>query len=56
MWRCTFLAFLFLSIPALVQAEEPLYRLDTVNVTATRTARTADETLASVTVIDRNEI
>jgi vitamin B12 transporter len=56
MWRCTFLAFLFLSIPALVQAEEPLYRLDTVNVTATRTARTADETLASVTVIDRTEI
>ena len=31
-------------------------QLDTINVTATRTARTADETLASVTVITRDEI
>ncbi|MCP3870167.1 MAG: TonB-dependent vitamin B12 receptor [Gammaproteobacteria bacterium] len=31
-------------------------QLDTMNVTATRTARTADETLASVTVITRQDI
>lgn len=31
-------------------------RLETINVTATRTARTADETLASVTVITRRDI
>ncbi|MCB1859968.1 MAG: TonB-dependent receptor [Gammaproteobacteria bacterium] len=31
-------------------------RLETINVTATRTARTADETLASVTVITRKDI
>ncbi len=56
MWRRTILAGLILSVPTVVQSEEPLYRLDTVNVTATRTARTADETLASVTVIHRTEI
>lgn len=56
MWRRTILAGLILGVPTVVQSEEPLYRLDTVTVTATRTARTADETLASVTVIDRIEI
>ena len=33
-----------------------LEQLETMNVTATRTARTADETLASVTVITREDI
>jgi len=56
MWRRTILAGLVLGIPALVQAQEPQYRVDTVNVTATRTARTVDDALASVTVIDRAEI
>jgi vitamin B12 transporter len=56
MWRCTILVGLVLCVPTVVQSEEALYRLDTVNVTATRTTRTADETLASVTVIDRTEI
>lgn len=37
-------------------AESPLYQLNEVVVTATRTARTADETLASATVITRRDI
>ncbi len=43
-------AGLFAALPT--QAEQ----LDTINVTATRTARTADQTLASVTVITRDDI
>jgi vitamin B12 transporter len=43
------------SPPALAATGEPL-ELETVVVTATRTARTADETLAPVTVIDRAAI
>ncbi|MFP4062936.1 MAG: TonB-dependent receptor plug domain-containing protein, partial [Halochromatium sp.] len=35
---------------------EAIARLDPIVVTATRTAQTADETLAAVTVIDRAEI
>ncbi len=45
---------LLTALPAAgIQAVE---QLDTINVTATRTARTADETLASVTVITRKDI
>lgn len=42
--------------PIGVQAQIPDQTLDTVVVTATRTAQTADETLASVTVITREDI
>ena len=39
-----------------VAEEIPLYRGDEIVVTATRTARTADETLAATTVITRRDI
>ncbi|MBZ0097049.1 MAG: TonB-dependent vitamin B12 receptor [Sulfuricella sp.] len=42
--------------PAASAEEIPLYRGDEIVVTATRTARTADETLASTTVITRRDI
>ena len=42
--------------PALAVDEPPAEELEPIIVTATRTARTADETLASVTVITRAEI
>ncbi len=45
---------LLLSIQAALAT--PAIELETITVTATRTAQTADETLASVTVIDRQEI
>lgn len=48
---CVSLAALLFELPAALAAE-----LDPVIVTATRTARTADDTLASVTVIDRDDI
>ncbi|MBK5931316.1 TonB-dependent vitamin B12 receptor [Halochromatium salexigens] len=41
--------------PVLAQVDDPT-TLDPIVVTATRTAQTADETLASVSVIDRAEI
>lgn len=56
MVRHSILAGLFLVMPILTSAEEPRYRLDPVNVTATRTLQTLDGTLASVTVIERVEI
>ncbi len=54
LWHCPLVVGLTLLIPnpPTLAAE----RLDTINVTATRTARTADETLASVTVITRKDI
>jgi len=42
--------------PAASAGEIPLYRGDEIVVTATRTARIADETLASTTVITRRDI
>ncbi len=42
--------------PAASAEEIPAYRLDDVVVTATRTARTVDESLASTTVITRRDI
>lgn len=42
--------------PAVSAEEIPLYHGDEIVVTATRTARTADETLASTTVITRRDI
>ncbi len=56
MVRHSILAGLFLVMPVSAPAEEPRYRLDPVNVTATRTLQTQDGTLASVTVIERAEI
>jgi vitamin B12 transporter len=49
-------AALLLGAPIAFASEENRYELDTIVVTATRTARTADETLAPVTVITRKEI
>ena len=49
-------AALLLSTLSPALAAEPAIELPPVVVTATRTAETADETLASVTVIDRAEI
>ena len=56
MIRHLILAGLFLVRPVSASADEPKYRLDPVNVTATRTLQTQDGTLASVTVIERAEI
>lgn len=47
--------FLLSGLPP-AAADEEIIRLDPVVVTATRTPETADETLASVTVVDRQEI
>ncbi len=52
---CLFLVLLLPGLPS-VAASEEVTPLDPLVVTATRTAETADETLASVTVIDRQEI
>jgi vitamin B12 transporter len=49
-------AALLLPILPAALAAQPATRLDPVVVTATRTAVTADETLAAVTVVDRAEI
>lgn len=46
-------ALLLASLPAIANESQPL---DAVVVTATRTAQTADDTLAAVTVITREEI
>ncbi|ANB01027.1 TonB-dependent receptor domain-containing protein [Ectothiorhodospira sp. BSL-9] len=49
-------AAVLLAIPSLVSAQEQVAQLDPILVTPTRTAQTTDQTLASVTVIDREEI
>ncbi|MCG5516859.1 TonB-dependent receptor domain-containing protein [Ectothiorhodospira sp. 9100] len=49
-------AAVLLAIPSFVSAQEQLAQLDPILVTPTRTAQTTDQTLASVTVIDREEI
>ncbi|WP_019568229.1 TonB-dependent receptor domain-containing protein [Thioalkalivibrio sp. ALMg13-2] len=53
-------AILLAMTPALAHAQDApeteAQTLDTVQVTATRVAQTVDETLASVTIIDREEI
>ncbi|MFP4683270.1 MAG: TonB-dependent receptor domain-containing protein [Ectothiorhodospira sp.] len=49
-------AAVLLAIPSLASAQEQRAQLDPILVTPTRTAETVDETLASVTVIDREEI
>ncbi|MBL8473362.1 MAG: TonB-dependent vitamin B12 receptor [Rhodocyclaceae bacterium] len=54
--RISLAAVSLLAIPAAFAAEEKPYEMDTLVVTATRTARTADETLVPVTVITRAEI
>jgi vitamin B12 transporter len=51
---CRFVCLLAVSIPAFAASAPD--KLDTVVVTATRTEQSVDETLASVTVIDREEI
>jgi len=50
------LSIALLSVPMARAQVEDVTELDPVIVTATRTAETADETLASVTVVDRTEI
>jgi vitamin B12 transporter len=50
------LSIALLSVPMARAQVEDVTELDPVIVTATRTAETADETLASVTVVDRDEI
>jgi vitamin B12 transporter len=47
---------LLLGTPIAFSAEEGTFDLGTINVTATRTAQTADETIAPVTVITREDI
>ncbi len=54
--RLTPAALLLLGTPFAFASEENGYDLGTIVVTATRTARTADETLVPVTVITRKEI
>ncbi|MCG5500455.1 TonB-dependent receptor plug domain-containing protein, partial [Ectothiorhodospira lacustris] len=49
-------AAVLLAIPSLVTAQEQVAQLDPILVTPTRTAQTTDQTLASVTVIEREEI
>ncbi len=49
-------AALLLACPAVVFANQATENLDSVIITATRTAQTADETLASTTVITRQDI
>ncbi|ESQ10618.1 MAG: TonB-dependent vitamin B12 receptor [Thiohalocapsa sp. PB-PSB1] len=49
------LALVLISLPV-VAAVEDATQIDPVVVTATRTAETADQTLAPVTVVDRDEI
>ncbi|MGX2039365.1 TonB-dependent vitamin B12 receptor [Methylocaldum sp. MU1018] len=54
--RCLQAALLSLYLPSAHGDEANPSRLDTITVTATRTERSAEESLASVTVIDRDEI
>ncbi|MEW6679137.1 MAG: TonB-dependent vitamin B12 receptor [Pseudomonadota bacterium] len=54
--RLTPAALLLLGTPLAFASEENSYALETIIVTATRTARTADETLVPVTVITRRDI
>ncbi|MCG5497197.1 TonB-dependent receptor domain-containing protein [Ectothiorhodospira variabilis] len=49
-------AAVLLAIPSLATAQEQVAQLDPILVTPTRTAQTTDQTLASVTVIEREEI
>ena len=56
---CTVLLPLSLAVmtqTSLVQASDDVYQLDDVIVTATRTAQTADQTLAPVSVVTRQDI
>lgn len=54
--RCLEAALLFFCLPSVRADDAYLSRLETVTVTATRTERSVEESLASVTVIDRDEI
>ncbi|CAI8792359.1 TonB-dependent vitamin B12 receptor [Methylocaldum szegediense] len=54
--RCLQTALLYLYLPLAHGDEANVSRLDTITVTATRTERSVEESLASVTVIDRDEI
>jgi vitamin B12 transporter len=54
--RCLQAALLFFGLPSVRADDAYLSKLETVTVTATRTERSAEESLASVTVIDRDEI
>ncbi|EHQ52182.1 TonB-dependent receptor [Ectothiorhodospira sp. PHS-1] len=49
-------AAILLALPHALSAQEMIARLDPILVTPTRTAQTVDQTLASVTVIEREEI
>lgn len=53
---CLQAALLFFCLPSVRADDAHLSRLETVTVTATRTERSVEESLASVTVIDRDEI
>ncbi|MHB0984037.1 MAG: TonB-dependent vitamin B12 receptor [Sulfuricella sp.] len=56
-FKLSLISLAILAPAAQAAAEEmPLYRGDEIVVTATRTARTADETLAATTVITRRDI
>jgi len=54
--RCLQAALLPFCLPSVHADDINLSQLETVTVTATRTERTVEESLASVTVIDRDEI
>jgi vitamin B12 transporter len=54
--RCLEAALLFFCLPSVRADDAYLSKLETVTVTATRTERSVEESLASVTVIDRDEI
>lgn len=54
--RCLEAALLFFCLPSVRADDAYLSRLETVTVTATRTERSVEESLASVTVIGRDEI
>ena len=53
--RRSFLAAAIVSVFTPAFADAPVSDLDSVVVTATRTAQTQDQTLAAVTVIDRED-
>lgn len=54
--RCLHAALLSFCLPSVRADDAYLSKLETVTVTATRTERSVEESLASVTVIDRDEI
>jgi vitamin B12 transporter len=56
MWKTSLFSALLLGAAAAQAADSSSTELSPVVVTATRTAQTADESLASVTVVDRKEI